>query len=107
MRRLLLLVLGLTAIAGSAVAAPDPLTAAVFRASPPPAASLPRRSEPPRDFGMPTTAIERGFGHGGVTGSAGFLCGLQPKAMADGAAAAYGVDPHGRYLGVKLRMVVR
>jgi hypothetical protein len=106
MRGLLLMVLALTAIGGRGVAAPDPLAAVVFRASPP-AAAFPQRSEAPRDFGMPTTAVERRFGHGGLAGSAGFLCGIQPKAMADGAAAAYGVDPHGRYLGVKLRMVLR
>jgi hypothetical protein len=106
MRRLLLMVLVLSAVGGRAAAAPDPLAAAVFR-TPRPAAALPQSSDPTRDFGMPTTAVERRLGRGGLTGSAGFLCGLQPKAMTDGAAAAYGVDPHGRYLGVKLRMVLR
>jgi hypothetical protein len=106
MRWLVLMVLALSAVGGRSKAAPDPLAAAVFRTRQP-AAALPERSDPPRDIGLPTTSVERRFGRGGLTGSAGFLCGLQPKAMADGAAAAYGVDPHGRYLGVKLRMVLR
>jgi len=106
MRRLLLMILALTAAGGRSAAAPDPLAAAAFR-TPQPAAAPPQRSDPPRDFGMPTTAVEHRFGRGEVTGSAGFLCGLQPKAMADGAAAAYGVDPHGRYVGAKLRLAFR
>jgi len=106
MRRLWLLALVLAAIADRGHAAPDPLRAAVFRAVAP-APALPDRTELPRDFGMPTTAIERRFGRDALTGSLGFLCGLQPKAMTDGAAAAYGVDPHGRFLGVKLKVSLR
>lgn len=105
MQRLLLTALVLTAISGPGHAAPDPLRAAVFRTDAPPPA--PDRSGPPRDFGMPRTALERSFGRDELTGSVGFLCGLQPKAMTDGAAAAHGVDPHGRFVGVKLRMSLR
>ncbi|MDB5416889.1 MAG: hypothetical protein JWP50_308 [Phenylobacterium sp.] len=66
----------------------------------------PLRSEPPRDFGMPKTAIDGRFA-ARLDGSLGFLCGLQPKSVTDGAAAAYGVDPHGRFLGLKLHMSFR
>jgi len=107
MRPLLLLPILLTLAGGAAQAATDPLRAAVFRSEALPPVAVPAPSGPTRDFGMPRTAIERRVGSSGVTGSAGFLCGLQPKAVTDGAAAAYGVDPHGRFLGVKLRMVVR
>jgi hypothetical protein len=101
----LLLPVVLTLAASAAQAATDPLRAAVFRSPERPAAVAPARSDAPREF--PKTAIEHRFGHDAVTGSAGFLCGLQPKAMTDGAAAAYGVDPHGRFLGVKLTMTLR
>ena len=81
------------------------LRSAVYRAEP--AVAAPLRSEAPRDFGMPRTAIERPFASGKLEGSLGFLCGLQPKSVTDGAAAAYGVDPHGRFVGLKLRMSFR
>ncbi|HZZ69141.1 MAG TPA: hypothetical protein VFE18_13290 [Phenylobacterium sp.] len=51
-----------------------------------------------------TTAVDHRFDRADkVTGSVGFLCGLQPShAEAGGAGAAYGVDPHGRFVGAKL-----
>jgi hypothetical protein len=107
MRPCLAATLGLAFVAGAAEAAPDPLREAVFRSPAPQAVALPERSEPPHDFGMPRTAVERRFGRSGVTGAAGFLCGLQPKTVTDGAAAAYGVDPHGRFVGVKLSVMLR
>ena len=38
----------------------------------------------------------------GATGSLGFLCGRQPGQTDQGAAAAYGYDPSGRFVGAKL-----
>ncbi|HEX3885943.1 MAG TPA: hypothetical protein VHW05_00500 [Phenylobacterium sp.] len=51
-----------------------------------------------------TTAVNHRFDRADkVTGSLGFLCGLQPShADVSGAGAAYGVDPHGRFVGAKL-----
>lgn len=106
MRQVLLTALLLAAAGGGAHAADDPLRAAAFR-RPASSAALPGPTDGAHDFGMPTTAVEHRFRHSGATGSAGFLCGLQPKAMTDGAAAAYGVDPHGRFLGVKLHLAFR
>jgi hypothetical protein len=97
-------------IAGAAQAAPaDALKAAVYRA--PPAASdtlaLPARSEAPRAPGVARTSLDHRFERDGLDGSLGFLCGLQPSASRGGAAEATGVDPHGRFLGVKLHMSFR
>jgi hypothetical protein len=107
MRLMTSLLLGLILAASAAHAASDPLRAAVFRSEPPAPVAIVAPADPPRVFGMPRTAIEGRFGRDGLTGQAGFLCGLQPKAGSEGAAAAYGVDPNGRFVGVKLRMVVR
>ena len=51
---------------------------------------------------MPRTSVERRLGSQAVTASAGFLCGLQPGQTDNGAAAAFGSDPHGRFVGAKL-----
>ena len=99
-----------TLAAGAARAeTPEILRAAVFRA---PAASaiavtLPARGEAPRPAGVARTSIDHRFARDGLDGSLGFLCGLQPSAAASGAMAATGVDPHGRFLGVKLHMSFR
>lgn len=42
-----------------------------------------------------------------LTGSVGFLCGLQPGHNESGAAAAYGTDPHGRFLGARFSLAFR
>lgn len=42
-----------------------------------------------------------------VTGSAGFLCGLQPGVDNTGAATAVGYDPHGRFVGAKLSLMFK
>jgi len=56
-----------------------------------------------KSAGIAKTAIDRRLdGDEDVTGSLGFLCGLQPGARRTGAAAARGVDPSGRFLGAKL-----
>lgn len=39
---------------------------------------------------------------GGATASAGLLCGRMPGHADSGMAGAYGVDPHGRFVGAKL-----
>ena len=57
--------------------------------------------------GVAQTALERRFARDGSGASVGFLCGLQPSAVTSGGAAAYGVDPHGRFLGAQLRLSFR
>jgi hypothetical protein len=48
------------------------------------------------------TAVEHRFAsRDDLTGSLGFLCGRQPGHDASGVAAAYGDDPHGRFVGAK------
>ncbi|MGZ6019944.1 MAG: hypothetical protein ACXWKO_14845, partial [Phenylobacterium sp.] len=52
-----------------------------------------------------TTAVDRKFGRrDDLTGSLGLLCGRQPEHTERGGAAAYGTDPHGRFLGAKLSL---
>ena len=54
------------------------------------------------------TAVERSFARRDeVKGSLGFLCGLQPSHAEAGGAGAYGVDPHGRFVGAKLSFAFR
>jgi hypothetical protein len=54
------------------------------------------------------TAIDRRFGRrDDITASLGFLCGLQPGHNDAGGAAAYGFDPHGRFVGAKLSFAFR
>ena len=78
--------------------APD-LASVVFapRHGPAPAARIP---------GVARTAVDHRFERD-VTGSFGFLCGLQEGAEKTGAAAAHGVDPTGRFVGAKLRIAFR
>jgi len=61
----------------------------------------------PRAAGVARTSFDRSFNdrRGGL--SAGFLCGRQPAAVTSGGAAAYGVDPQGRFLGAQLRFGFR
>lgn len=52
-----------------------------------------------------TTAVDRKFGkRDDLTGSLGLLCGRQPAHTESGGAAAYGTDPHGRFVGAKLSL---
>jgi len=52
------------------------------------------------------TAVDHRFSdRSDVTGSFGFLCGLQPGH--GDAGSAYGVDPHGRFVGAKLSFAFR
>ena len=50
--------------------------------------------------GVAKTSVERR--EGGVTGSAGVLCGIQPSADDSGVGAARGYDNEGRFVGAKL-----
>lgn len=63
--------------------------------------------KPVRIPGVAKTAIDHAFDPDGVTGSLGFLCGLNPGNAKDGAAAARGYDPTGRFVGAKLRLAFR
>ena len=60
-----------------------------------------------RTRGIATTSVDHEFGGRGLTGQAGFLCGLAPGHNDRGAAAANGYDPQGRFLGAKLSLAFR
>jgi hypothetical protein len=107
----LFLALCLAALAGAAHAAsPDDLKAAVFAAgAQPPArtAAITYADAPdPRPAGIAKTSLDHTFDKR-ATGQVGFLCGLDERADAKGAMAAYGSDPHGRFVGAKLRFTFR
>jgi hypothetical protein len=54
------------------------------------------------------TSVEHRFARrDDVTGSFGFLCGLQPGHTESGVAAAYGSDPHGRFVGAKFSIAFK
>lgn len=57
--------------------------------------------------GIARTSIDRRLAGDDVTGALGFLCGIQPGADRNGAAAARGVDPSGRFVGAKLSLAFR
>jgi hypothetical protein len=59
-------------------------------------------AQTPLPPGIARTAVERRSQNDGVVGSAGFLCGRDPIADGQGAAAMTGYDPHGRFIGAKL-----
>src|SRR5690242_12095907 len=103
-----LLAAAVALIAGAAQA--DPLREAAYRDQATAAAAFAPPSQgisAPLPAGIARTSIDHRFERQGLDGSLGFLCGLQPPAAATGAAAATGVDPHGRFLGVKLHMSFR
>ena len=55
--------------------------------------------------GIIRTSVEKRFGvRDTAVGEAGFLCGLLPHPDTSGAAAAYGHDPDGRFVGAKLKL---
>lgn len=60
----------------------------------------------PRIPGVAKTSVDRRY-DGGVVGSLGFLCGLEPGAERKGAAAMHGYDQTGRFVGAKLRVAFR
>ena len=58
--------------------------------------------------GIAKTAVDHSFDDPGVTGSLGFLCGLDAGAERQfGAAAARGYDASGRFVGAKLKVAFR
>jgi hypothetical protein len=108
--------------AGAATAQPLDLrladsaaSSAVIIALPTPAKAVPDLADPLDPLARPKlqpqavdsaifarTAVDaKVAGREGLTASAGFLCGLQPGHYDSGGAAAYGVDPHGRFVGAK------
>jgi hypothetical protein len=108
----------LMAVAASAgaQAAPDPAEALAAAAFAKPGAPTASRSGPGAararaDASLPTgvarTSIDHRFAPDGLIAEAGFLCGLQPSRNDRGASAARGYDPHGRFLGAKLRLAFR
>ena len=104
----LALLAAVTLSAGAAHAQPaDPLHAAAFQDRPGAVDLAPAPPEPARPAGVAKTSIDHRFERKDLDGSLGFLCGLQPKSITEGAAAAYGVDPNGRFVGLKLHMSFR
>ena len=57
--------------------------------------------------GIARTAVDRRLSGEDLTGYLRFLCGIQPGAERNGAAAARGVDPSGRFVGAKLSLAFR
>jgi hypothetical protein len=57
--------------------------------------------------GLARTAVERDLDRGRSSAAVGFLCGRQPDPVTSGGAAAYGVDPRGRFIGAQLRLHFR
>jgi len=124
--------LALAALAGAASAQPLDLRLPDSIESPVPMAALGKAGAPaprpapdlanPLDPHAPTvlqantldtavfakTALDHRFGpRNDLSGSVGFLCGLQPGHGDSGAAAAYGIDPHGRFVGAKFSIAFR
>jgi hypothetical protein len=89
-------------VAGASGAEPAPSHLDLSRLAAPDAAQ--REDAALRDSGLAHTALERRFARSDASASVGFLCGRQPSAITSGAAAAYGVDPQGRFLGAQLRL---
>lgn len=59
----------------------------------------------PLPEGVVRTSVQSRFGVSDkATGEAGFLCGLLPHPDTAGAAAAFGHDPDGRFVGAKFRL---
>jgi hypothetical protein len=76
------------------------LAQAAFAAPQPYAQALQSRMD-----GVVRTSVEQRFGaRDNAVGEAGFLCGLLPHPDTTGAAAAFGHDPDGRFVGAKLRL---
>jgi hypothetical protein len=103
--------------ASASPAAPLPVTRPVGVAAAPvpdlenpldPLAPTTRVVKPLETAVFARTSVEHRFaGHDNLTGALGFLCGLQPGHNESGGAAAYGVDPHGRFVGAKFSIAFR
>lgn len=68
----------------------------------PPVAPIFIRTDPLASAVLPRTAVDHRFAPKDVVGSLGFLCGREPGHNDTGSAAAFGSDPHGRFVGAKL-----
>jgi hypothetical protein len=120
-----LIALALAMLSGAAAARPLDLslpdTAAPAAALPIPAQAarpMPDLANPLDPLARPTlqtqtldsavfakTAVETKLaGRSNLTGGLGFMCGLQPGHTESGGAAAYGSDPHGRFVGAKFSL---
>lgn len=90
------------------LARPLVLTAIKDSARPPAISLIPAGSDLTREIalrqaGFAKTGVDRRLDDETV-GSLGFLCGRQPGPDVSGSAAAFGSDPHGRFLGAKLAL---
>jgi hypothetical protein len=105
-------------LSGRAASAPAAPLGTVGRQTPRPAPDLANPLDPLAPTVVQTgamqsvvfakTAIDHRFTRReDVTGQFGFLCGLKPGHNESGGAAAYGVDPHGRFVGAKLSIAFR
>jgi len=61
----------------------------------------------PLPAGVVRTSVDHSFSPGKVSGSAGFVCGLQESLDHSGAREVTGSDPHGRFVGAKLSFAFR
>jgi hypothetical protein len=110
----LVLALAGTAQAGTPAVQPDLMAAVRAKAPGPIMTSRHARFDvayahagPARIPGVARTSVDRSLLSDDVIGSLGFLCGLEPGSGKDGAAAARGYDPTGRFLGAKLKIALR
>ena len=106
LRRLLIGIVTASLLAGAAQAqsVPQPLTPFQNAAAPAPPMSRSAtltEAKARQAAGFAKTSIEHRFDRSDVTGSFGFLCGLQPR-LNEHIGAANGYDPHGRFIGAKL-----
>jgi hypothetical protein len=61
----------------------------------------------PRIRGVAKTSVERRLSEGGLKGSMGFMCGLEPGKAPRGGPAMRGYDPTGRFVGARLALAFR
>ena len=61
----------------------------------------------PLPAGVVKTSVDHSFAPGRVSGSAGFVCGLQESRDHSGAREVTGYDPNGRFVGAKLSFAFR
>jgi hypothetical protein len=106
--------LSLPATAATAPLAYSPLPSAPAKAVPDLANPLDPQARPVLQTNALDTAVfartavdHRFEGKTNATASLGFLCGLQPGHNDTGGAAAYGVDPHGRFVGARFSIAFR
>jgi hypothetical protein len=95
-------------LAGAAGAAPAIVLADMVPKTKAAMSPLPLGYRPagkPLPDGVARTSVDHRFARSGsddYVGAAGLLCGLKPEADVHGAAAAFGADPDGKFVGAKL-----